>query len=514
MTRFQYIGLRHFIAMAALFFFFSCNDNWEEHYNEDNFDLPEYSLAQYIAEQSELSVFNEMLKVTAYDSLIGSSQTFTVWAPNNEALSGIDLNDYNKVLQVVQTHIARNKYSTTNLSGKPVKMLSNKYLNITQGANGAEMGNVSIIQPNQPTKNGLVHVLNGYIPYQNNIWEHLQNAEGIDSLRNYLFGQTQKVFMPQLSLEIGVNDNGDPIYDSVFVSHNQVLGIIGELDIEDSIYTMLTLKNDAWSDATSRIGKYFNFPDEFGGVERKNELVPLYTVKDLVFRGKIESPASLDSITSTTNTTFHNPDEIFGNTQGTSLSNGIVFQSDVFPYADTVAWFNEIRIEAENSQGRENSNSNVYSRVYGGDEYDVSNNRYILVEPTTTSNLAVSSVEFSIPNILSASYNIYCVFVPNAIADPNNVKPMKAKFVLNYIRTTGGRTSRKTFNPEVTVSDPTKVTRLFVGQFDFEFANLVSRDYPDAPITFEVSNDVKMEEAEAFSRDMRIDCIILEPVMK
>jgi hypothetical protein len=513
MKRFQYIGFRHFILIAASFLYFSCNEKWEEHYNEDNFDLPDYTLAQYIEEQSDLSIFNEMLKITGYDSLIGSSQTFTVWAPKNDALSGIDLSDTKTVLQVVQSHIARNKYSTINLEGKPIKMLSNKYLKLEQSSEGPVLAEVPIVLPNQPAKNGLLHFLDGYIPYQKNIWEYIGNAEGTDSLRDYLYGQTKKVFVAALSNEIGINDNGDPVYDSVFVNRNEVLSVIGDLDTEDSIYTMLLLKDNAWIDATSRIESYFNIPDIYGGAIRKKELTQLFAVKDLVFRSELENPSSLDSLKSTTRTTFYNPASIFDNTQQTSLSNGLAYETDVFPYADTTAWFKEIRIEAEMTTNRNNSNSNIYSRIYGGDDYDISNKRYVLVDPTGTSDIALPSVEFTIPNTLSATYNIYCVFVPNSITDPNNNKPMNAKFVMNYIRTTGGRTSRNNFRPEVTVTDSTKITKLFIGQFDFEFANVVSLDYPDVPVTLEVTSDVKMDETEEFSREMRIDCIILEPVM-
>jgi hypothetical protein len=57
---------------------------------------------------------------------------------------------------------------------------------------------------------------------------------------------------------------------------------------------------------------------------------------------------------------------------------------------------------------------------------------------------------------------------------------------------------------------------MFVDQFDFEFANIIDADFNRVAVKLEVINNVTTQEEQSgnFSRTMRIDCIILEPVMK
>jgi len=134
------------------------------------------------------------------------------------------------------------------------------------------------------------------------------------------------------------------------------------------------------------------------------------------------------------------------------------------------------------------------------------------LDPTSTE----PSVEFSIPNTLSAKYNIYCVFVPAKIVDSNNVTPTKAKFQLTYIRRASGSTFIKRITPANNVTNTEGLTKMFVDQFDFEFANIVDAEYERIAVKLEVSTNVTAQEEQSgnFSRTMRIDCIILEPVLE
>jgi hypothetical protein len=57
---------------------------------------------------------------------------------------------------------------------------------------------------------------------------------------------------------------------------------------------------------------------------------------------------------------------------------------------------------------------------------------------------------------------------------------------------------------------------MFVDQFDFEFANVVDAKYNRVAVKLEVSSNVSAQEEQSgnFTRTMRIDCIILEPVLE
>lgn len=70
----------------------SCNDDWDEHYSR-NGSIPEVSLMDMILNDSQLTKFSQILMKTGADSLLTSTQTYTVWAPVDEALSSVDMDD-------------------------------------------------------------------------------------------------------------------------------------------------------------------------------------------------------------------------------------------------------------------------------------------------------------------------------------------------------------------------------------------------------------------------------------
>lgn len=499
-------------ALIAVLLVTACTKEWDDHYDEGSFDLPDKTVTDYIKGQSELSTFSNMLEITGYDTVLNTSQSFTVWAPNNEALSGLDISNTEQVTKTVQNHITRSRITTSGIDNSYIRMLNSKYVSFAKDQSGYTFGENNVTEANQPAKNGLIHVIDGYAPYVYNLWEYLGATDGVDSLREYIYGQSQKVFDAENSTEIGTDEDGQVIYDSVFVVWNPVLDRLGSIDMEDSVYTAIMPDNDAWNEAYSRIEGYFNFPNDAGSTVRQKDLTRFTIIQDMLYRGRISEPENLDSLTSTYGNVFYNPGEIFKGLDYESLSNGLAYITDQMPFPDTSSFFKEIRVEAEYSSGRTNTGSNIFIRSSYGTEYTASNNYYILVDPTSTE----PAVEFSIPNTLSAKYNIYCVFVPAKIVDPNNLTPTKAKFQLTYIRRASGSTFIKRVTPENNVTDTLGFTKMFVDQFDFEYANVIDAEYQRIAVKLEVSSDVTTQEEQSgdFSRTMRIDCIILEPVLE
>ncbi|MFT3740737.1 MAG: hypothetical protein QM786_18460 [Breznakibacter sp.] len=300
----------------------------------------------------------------------------------------------------------------------------------------------------------------------------------------------------------------------MFIDSNEVFDSIGLLNSEDSTYTAILPDNGAWSEAYDRIKPFYNFRSQDGGSDRQRDYSKWAIVKDLVYSGKFEVPFPEDSLVSTTQTVFYNhPAYLFENTQKVELSNGLGYVAPVFNHIDTASWYKKIGVEAENSEGRTPFNCNIISKNSIGLGYDISNNRYIEAQFISGSQCYVV---FTIPYNLSAKYNIYCVFAPSNIEDPNNLKPVKARFQLQLQRT--GLTTVVTnvnFPSSATyVTDPTNVTKMFVGTYTFQYANVEDEEnYETNYVTtlFRVYND-GISNSTLYNPNMRIDCIILEPV--
>jgi len=504
------------LTIGIVLLIFGCQNIWDEHYDGPVRDLPDYNLYEFIGSNPDLSIFSQMLQKTGYDSILSVSQTFTVWAPVNSALSDIDLNDEENISEIVRNHITRGNYSTSAIQSSQVKMINGKNILFERASTGFTFGKAPIKEANIITGNGQVHILDGYVPYTNNILEFINRTEGLDSLDAYLESQNLLIFDPYNSTEIGFDSAGNVVYDSVFNMINLVLYELGSLGTEDSFYTALLPDNTAWEEAFQRAEPYFNIPDIYGGLTRKRTATQWAVVQDMVFREQVYDPAEFDSLVSTNGNVFYSPVDIFAGAQMNELSNGIGYVTGQMPFADTSSWYKPIEIEAETESGRENANSNIYVRTGFGSGLDISGDEYIAVSPTGTSNIAQPYVRFSIPNTLSATYNLYCIFVPAYIVDPENMRPNKARFQLTYLSTTTGRTRRETFIPENNVTDTLGLTKMFIGQFNFEFANLIDRDYNEIPVKLQVTNEVTIEEENAglYSRTMRIDKIVFEPVFE
>ena len=513
----------NFIFCIVLLFILTVNscttDNWDAHYSPVSGTKSDLNLYDYIKTQDSLSIFASMIKIAGYDTILNKPQTYTVWAPINSALLSVNLNDSAKVKELVENHIARFSYPTSGISSKQIYMLAKKIIVFAGNGSSYTFGGNKLLTSNIATSNGILHYIQNYVPYLSNIWEYIGKTQGLDSLKNYLYSNSKYEFDIKASgNDIGTNANGQLIYDSVFTFTNKILNRLGSLNTEDSIYTAILPSNTAWSEAYTRIKPYFNTLAIDGGAAQQRAFTQWAIVQDLVFRKIVSNPGSLDSLVSTTRDVFYHPDSLFIGTTPASVSNGLVYISDLLQFKASNSWQKEIRVEAEKASFTDTgmkSNCDIFLRTSAGSGFNISNNSYIYIKNLATSNFSPVFVKFRIPNTLSAKYNIYCVFVPTIITDVTDLRPSKVNFYLTWVDANGVEQKDKSITVATNVTDPTKPTKMFVTQFQFPICNLMTSDNYSTYIAsalLKVENAVKTTETVAFNRDMRIDCIILEPV--
>jgi hypothetical protein len=172
----------------------ACNDTFDAHYSEEAGVAPELTLWQLIEQDANLSEFAQMLKKTGYDSYLSGNQSFTVWAPTNEALAGMDMSDEGKLKDIVLTHIARFKY----VAGQTEVItftLNRKQIRFAYNSGSYTMNGSELATANQLADNGILHTMKEQIPFVKNIWEYLNEPE-MDSIRNYFNAFHLKIFVP------------------------------------------------------------------------------------------------------------------------------------------------------------------------------------------------------------------------------------------------------------------------------------------------------------------------------
>jgi len=524
--KFNYILITLLLGIVS---FTSCNDVWINHYGDSTAINSKLSMYDYIKTQPDLSTFAEMLKVAGYDTVLNKTQTYTVWAPVNSGLTGIDLTDSLLVTNIVKNHISRFSYPTSGITSKKIFMLDQKVLTFKRTEAGFSFGGKILLEANTSTLNGILHKVDGYVPYVSNIWEFIGRTPGLDSLRSYLYSQNTSFFDQANSVEIGTNALNQAIYDSVIIFSNPILDKIGQLQLEDSTYAAILPTNTAWNKVYNKIKENFNTLPKDGGIAQQRLNTQWAIVRNLVFKFKnlIPEPTSYDSLISTTGTVFKPSTYLFDGSTKHVLSNGFAYVTDSLMFNATTSWQQPIRVEAENSSyGRIFQYSNIFIRSSLGSAYNVSQNRYLVCEPTTVSKTTQNSITFPIPNTLSGNYKISCVFVPTSISEESDAREYKVRFSLSYINSAGKQINDAAITSTNTIStaqgavagtfstEASAITKMFVTQISFPYCNIYTSKsaISDITVRLKVENAALITETVNFDRTFRVDHIILEPV--
>ncbi len=274
----KYLIYLIFFGMNTLLF--SCKDKWDVHNDVENVDNT-VDLAQKLAAQSNLSVFNGYLKSTGYDKLLASSQNYTVWAPTNTALATLDpaiVNDAAKLKDFVANHIA---LSTVPVSKKEndtlrIKLLNNKFATII----GLKFEESNIAGASQFVKNGVLHTLDAAIPTKLNIWDYMLTSTDAPLQTEFTRNLSITVIDTANATIIGYNSLGNPIFapNPPTVARNTYWVNVADLRDESQQFTYFMLQDAAFNSETAKIATYY--PSIFA-----NSSASYYVVRDLTVKG-------------------------------------------------------------------------------------------------------------------------------------------------------------------------------------------------------------------------------------
>lgn len=488
----HFFPYRHVFAAVALGLILAActSDEWDKHYNTSNVVLADKTLSECIKSQPELSKFYQLMERCGYDVVLNGSLTYTVWAPNNDALSAFDpaTMDTLNARKIVENHISLFSYPTSGLTTEKIHLLSNKLTTFHLEGSSYLFGENRLVEKNTPAKNGILHTLSGYEPYNSNLWEYMDLLTDIDSVKNYFLSQ------------IVTDDFGET---------TNYLYQYAKLDNEDSTYTVLIPSNKAWRDALERIQPYFKFYDNTAGYQLLYSKA--YIIHNLFF-SRVKDPYLYDSIVSTVADTFGVNNLFMGATKY-QASNGALFKTDTLRVAANESWQKRIVVEAEwANYGRTSTNANLFFRNALGSGFEASGDKYITLDPTSVNDISKVRVMFPIPNVLSATYDIYCVMMPERIANAVSPKPNVVNFSITYRKANGiyQPTSFTTLKNNVVTSADT-VTNVYLGRVTFPWCSL-AEGANSLEVIVRAENAVLKKDVATKSRTMRIDCVIFDPV--
>jgi len=307
------------IILLLLLMLSACKDAWksEELATETALDR---NLMQQIAQNPDLSRFTALLRQVHYDALLEASKTYTVWAPTNDALAHVSqelLADTAWLKVFLGFHIAGQRHMAQQQEQiVRVQTISGKMVHFDQ----QYVEQVAMTEKDQLVANGVLHIISEVLLPKENIWQWITHFQEKGQQQQYIESLWGPQFDRNASTQIGVNEEGLPIYDSVFTLQNSYLNQVADLSDEKKEFTYLILDDAAFEQETSQLAKFF--------VDTTAELSAYRThwnvVKDLVIAGKV-TPDMFDqtlySIKDSMTLRLHQADMV----QQFEASNGMVY---------------------------------------------------------------------------------------------------------------------------------------------------------------------------------------------
>lgn len=591
MNKIKYTGVM--MMAAAALAVSSCSDF--DDYNKAVSDVTasgNQTLWENIRQNEDLSDFAALLQKSGFDQALNATQYYTVWAPLNGTFDASiyqQMNDADLMRQFVKNHIASYAHHASGTLRDSVMMLNAKSYPFS-GNGTYQFSDVPVDQANLPSSNGVMHTLRGVSAYYPNIYEYvtdsvLADGKELDSLRNYI-RRYELTYLDTEHSVLGSIVNGMQTYvDSVMITENTLWYKLNtKMNHEDSTYTFLMPTNKAWDAAYKKLTSSFNYipatlaktftgntssqdakvlaPIQIDHVFWKDSITNHYLTNYLAYSNNngynrwLEGTATelgTDTLCSTTGYKLSNPQDILHHTiEKVKMSNGVGRIIDSLAILPWETYNPEFFYSATSNYVRNTPNVAQYlngstqtvnvakpdSRVVDLSKEKNSTYSYLWVMPS--SSRSKPELTFYLHNVISTTYDIYCVFVPECVdTEKSDVEtlPNRVIFTLNYCGADGKLADKVFLNEDpdqlqafknqykltdattanyntnrAFSNDPTKVDTLYVGEFTFPVCYYgLGDDYcPSLNISSPFSTNTGTVRNN-YARDLRIAGIILKP---
>ena len=571
--------IKSVIAVMGASVLASCvSDAWKDHYSyKSDSNEPVSSLAKTIESLSkqgnqDAQYFMETLQNTfmyrddsiltlTYWDLLNDDQFLTVWLPSNvqnwDEYRSDDLEnkDHKKVgNEFILNHIARFSHSVGTSTHERVKMMSNKSFR----SNSDNMNGVDYLADGKNIRctNGLLHKLNGQIPYSPTIYDFLTGTVSYPSQNGQLYDYSKKFgewfgsftveeIDEERSVKGEINmETGEVEWiDKVIIRSSELMKKYGYINVEDSDYALVLPRPELWDSVFDTVKYYYTYSDNLEG---RDSIQKYWTrsamLTDVFFNMNIQKHPQ-DSITTTqfkqsermSETypyhVYYRPYDAGGLFNAGSCvdsvicSNGIVYIKNFWPYSDR-AFRRTIKIEAEDYTFSGN--------IMKSSLVSFSPANAAISKPAKAIQLQMRDdayiVEFKVPDNLKGKYNLKVVIFPNR----DKKKPTLVHPLICYSRQTSqgwtkdtlyhknywheGRQAYVDLNDTIGKAYFNKNAEweytpdtLVMGPFDLKESNYKTND---PRLLVWIKSKVDKTNNTKYDKEMWLDCIMLEPVFE
>jgi uncharacterized surface protein with fasciclin (FAS1) repeats len=323
-----FTGLLIILILYVVFPSCTMNDGWEDHY-ESGPEQIENNVLDLIGEDPDFSMFYDALIRYGYDKLLTKNQFFTLFVPVNNAFSGLPDYSEEEWERIIGFHILYSRLFSHDFKEMDLLTIIGKFLEMSIAEDGGfqifespiNMGNVDNF-----CQNGVIHELSRVLIPRPNLYEYIMALDSSYSiLQGFLNSLDRRYIDYEKSERIGVDDNGNAIYDTVWKEENYFLDQVAGLDNEAEPFTGFLPANRDVSEALDEVSVYFG---DIGDLDEETYSQLLF----ITFSGSFTEGAYLqeelpDTMTSVTGKTIQRSNLVFRETD-LELSNGIAHLLD------------------------------------------------------------------------------------------------------------------------------------------------------------------------------------------
>lgn len=311
----------YLLAFSAVMLLGACSElsdkdyfkNIETTVNSDELVVVDMSSEEYLSKEPEYSSINELFKSRGiFTALEQKNQLSTMLVVENsdfQAPAGKEA----EIDNAVKAHVSDIAVSPANLktegNNMRIMMWHGKYINVDLDDAARNEGKIaghimfgtSAVKKVVKTNSGYIYVLSSLLNIPKSIYDYITNLDDNYSiLRDSILASGTKEFDKKNSKPIGVNDEGNTVYDSVFIYKNtHFLEKNFDLSSESLTATLLLTSNavveEAIADAKVRLQKW-GLWDEWNAERQYNfEFTMRHWIMDAAFFDKKLTPETLQS---------------------------------------------------------------------------------------------------------------------------------------------------------------------------------------------------------------------------
>lgn len=453
------------------------------------------TLWENIANDQQLTKFAALASQCNFEEVLKSPRFYTIWAPVDDAISDEEFNRLMSsdsatiVKQFMQQHMTEYNHPVSSaLENTTIISLNAKHHPFTQYS----FDGFPYVQTNMPSTNGVLHKINGFSKFYNNLYENIDELIGCDSIKKYIQKYDEYYLDVNASVIGPLVDGQQTWLDSVLAKRNNIIrGIMqADLENEDSTYCMLLPTDNAWNAAYTAINPYYNYIPklDYMDLSKNNTTVASSTtattakadnpaeaeaelqdsitcrnlVRDLVFSNWYQPNLPLfnggsfganDSVLTSSFRFLTNMQQTLDRTVSTSeMSNGVARVVDTLAFHPwetynpvlvsrrpestlQVKKLTNHNIPLDSLEGRDSLFSKVPA-MFKQWLFPADSRYFSYVAVDSADNQSSSSkpeFRFALPGVRSTTYHIYVVTVPAQVEKPlAAVKPYYLRFYLSW----------------------------------------------------------------------------------